>query len=228
MTDQRGLVYGVPLYDLLEKEQGTIPLIVEKCLSVVERRGLAEVGIYRISGENKVINAMKEAFDKKGAAMIDLENGSFSDCHNVTGALKLWLRLLPDTVIPHAFYQSFIDAASVTDYNEKMYQLRNLVWRLPQPHFLLLRRLMEHLFTVSDHEQENSMQPHALAIVFAPSIMRPAPGDAQFGVQMQNLGKATSAIKLLIIQAHWIFRDDTEEQENEEDMQANLVEDSTS
>ena len=40
-----------------------IPNIVRKCIAEVERRGMDEVGIYRVSGVASEIKTLKEAFD---------------------------------------------------------------------------------------------------------------------------------------------------------------------
>lgn len=43
---------------------------------------------------------------------VDLSDPQWDDINVVTGALKLFLRELPDPVIPCSLYQKFIDAAS--------------------------------------------------------------------------------------------------------------------
>ena len=43
---------------------------------------------------------------------IDLSAAQWEDINVVTGALKLFLRELPDPVIPNSLYQKFIDASS--------------------------------------------------------------------------------------------------------------------
>lgn len=41
-----------------------IPLIVERCTSIVESRGLEVIGIYRIPGNTAAVTAMTEALHK--------------------------------------------------------------------------------------------------------------------------------------------------------------------
>lgn len=67
------------------------------------------------------------------------------DVHNATGLLKLFLRELPEPVIPHDMYDAFISSHVIPGYDERLYAIRELVWKLPQPNFRLLRRFMEHL-----------------------------------------------------------------------------------
>ncbi|KAK4055210.1 rho GTPase-activating protein [Microbotryomycetes sp. JL201] len=166
--------------------------------------GLSEVGIYRISGENKVIQDMRDGIDR------GLEPGvlfATTDVHNVTGLLKLFLRELPEPVVPFELYADFIASNSIEDYDERHYAIRDLIWRMPQPNFVLLRCLMEHLDKVTDNEGVNAMHAANLSIIFAPTLLKPPPGPAAFGLSMTNLGQAANAIKAIILQQHWIFAD---------------------
>lgn len=58
-------VFGTRLEDLVRREGRPLPAILERLLEAIEEHGLAETGIYRISGENKVVLAMKAAADCK-------------------------------------------------------------------------------------------------------------------------------------------------------------------
>lgn len=48
---------------LARRERSKIPLIVRQCVEEIERRGMDEVGIYRVSGVATDIQALKAAFD---------------------------------------------------------------------------------------------------------------------------------------------------------------------
>lgn len=45
------------------RERSKVPYIVRQCIEEVEKRGIDEVGIYRISGVATDIQALKIAFD---------------------------------------------------------------------------------------------------------------------------------------------------------------------
>ena len=47
----------------LRRERSKVPYIVRQCVEEVERRGMEEVGIYRVSGVATDIQALKAAFD---------------------------------------------------------------------------------------------------------------------------------------------------------------------
>lgn len=48
---------------LARRERSKVPLIVRQCVEEIERRGMEEVGIYRVSGVATDIQALKAAFD---------------------------------------------------------------------------------------------------------------------------------------------------------------------
>uniref|UniRef100_A0A8C9LDY0 Rho-GAP domain-containing protein n=1 Tax=Pavo cristatus TaxID=9049 RepID=A0A8C9LDY0_PAVCR len=47
----------------LRRERSKVPYIVRQCVEEIERRGMEEVGIYRVSGVATDIQALKAAFD---------------------------------------------------------------------------------------------------------------------------------------------------------------------
>lgn len=53
--------HGAPLPR--RRERSKVPYIVRQCVEEIERRGMEEVGIYRVSGVATDIQALKAAFD---------------------------------------------------------------------------------------------------------------------------------------------------------------------
>lgn len=100
------------------------------------------MGIYRISGENRIIHSMKDALNQGDEVAPIVEKAYV---HDLTGLVKLFLRELPNPLIPFDFYHAFIEANNLEDYDERLFSIRDLIWRLPQANFYLLRRLIEHL-----------------------------------------------------------------------------------
>jgi len=58
-----GLVFVDNITFLFRRDSTGIPSIVRKCVAEVERRGMNEVGIYRVSGVASEIQALKASFD---------------------------------------------------------------------------------------------------------------------------------------------------------------------
>ena len=48
------------------RERHDIPLIVQTCVDEVEKRGLSEVGVYRVAGVLRDVEELRQAFDTGG------------------------------------------------------------------------------------------------------------------------------------------------------------------
>ncbi|XP_059949768.1 rho GTPase-activating protein SYDE1 isoform X3 [Mesoplodon densirostris] len=104
-------VFGLPLPLLVEREQspGQVPLIIQKCVGQIERRGLRVVGLYRLCGSAAVKKELRDAFERDSAAVC-LSEDLYPDINVVTGILKDYLRELPTPLITQPLYQVVLEA----------------------------------------------------------------------------------------------------------------------
>ncbi|KAJ2235481.1 hypothetical protein IWW45_002563 [Coemansia sp. RSA 485] len=195
--------FGVDLTKIMPDPK-VVPVIVEKCLTEIELRGLEEVGIYRVSGGAADVSRLRQMFNSDPDA-VDLNAKDFGDINVISGVMKQFLRELPEPLMTYNLYEGFINAASIDDYDERLWAIKDLVHALPTANYTVLKRLVEHLERVTDYEEINHMYGTNLALVFGPSLLRPPPGSSSFALAMSNLGHAQSVIKNLILQYHWIF-----------------------
>ncbi|KAI9275878.1 hypothetical protein BDA99DRAFT_496687 [Phascolomyces articulosus] len=206
----RKSVYGVDLVHLME--DGSVPLLVEKCIAEIEKRGLEEVGIYRTAGTGSVVEQLKEAFNSD-MKKVNLGDPQWADINVVADAFKQFLRNIPSSLMTHIYYDQFILAAASEDHDQRVYLIKQVIQKLPDPNYTLLKRLIEHFVIVTDFEATNHMYATNLAIVFGPTLLQPAPGPASFATTMSNLGHHQTIVKYLILHFHYFF--DIEEQEEE-------------
>lgn len=213
----RMAVFGVELEFLLQREAlggdiapGIVPRIINECLTEIESRGLTEVGIYRIAGATRDINALKEAFNR-GESPIT----SSTDIHAVCDLVKSWFRVLPEPVFPPDSYYAVMDAMRIENFDEKLAGIRSVVQNLPQANFDLLRRVAEHLDRVTECEEHNHMTAEALAIVFSPNLLR-APQN-NFAMILNNMGLSHKLVKAFITHFHFIFDESDPEVEAHSD-----------
>ncbi|KAG0376505.1 rho GTPase-activating protein [Mortierella sp. AD032] len=220
----RNSVYGVELRHLMS--HGDVPLIVEKCIAEIEKRGLEEVGIYRVPGAVSAINRLRLSFNS-GSQNVDLGTDEWKDINVVAGALKQFLRELPEAVMTSAHYDALIAASALEDYDERLLTMKDLIRTLPPPNYILLKRIIEHLERVTDYEEINHMYATNLAIVFGPTLLRPGGTSANsFATSMKNLGHQQSIVRNLILQYHWLFDVEDEEgaaEDGQEDEQSDQV-----
>lgn len=141
-----------------------------RCIAEVESRGMHVEGIYRKSGGSGQVKSVQAGFEKDSNHDIsdpDLE------IHAVTSALKQYFRKLPTPLITYDVYDSLLDAGSVADKDRQAIALRHALAELPPHHKGCLEYLVRHLARVMNLERDNLMTPLNLAVVFAPTIMRP-------------------------------------------------------
>ncbi|KAG0347382.1 hypothetical protein BG004_007884 [Podila humilis] len=179
--------------------------------------GLEEVGIYRVPGAVSAINKLRLCFNSGIAAEeLDLGSDEWKDINVVAGALKQWLRELPEAVTTSQIYDALVAASALEDYDERLMTMKDLIRTLPPTNYLLLKRIIEHLERVTDYEEVNHMYATNLAIVFGPTLLRPGGSSAtSFAASMKNLGHQQSIVRNMILQYHWLF--DVEDEETAAD-----------
>ena len=92
-----------------------MPIIIENCLTYIESTDFTVEGIFRISGNQKQITAIRSRFDK--GQCVDFSKETNCDIHVVCGLLKLYLRELPDPLIPFSFFDPIIETLGKTTHH---------------------------------------------------------------------------------------------------------------
>ncbi|KAK9696223.1 RhoGAP domain [Popillia japonica] len=165
-------VFGIELTTLLTVHNAELPFVVTKCVDEVEARGLHTEGIYRLSGFAEEIDAIKMALDKDGEKA-DLSMSKYANINVITGALKLYLRLLPIPLITFLVHPLLIDAMQHKNLDLRISSIIHALKSLPKPHYETLKYMINHLQRVASCSAINKMNPHNLATVFAPTLIGP-------------------------------------------------------
>ncbi|XP_063096065.1 beta-chimaerin isoform X2 [Cavia porcellus] len=165
-------VYCCDLTTLVKAHNTQRPMVVDICIREIEARGLKSEGLYRVSGFTEHIEDVKMAFDRDGEKA-DISANIYPDINIITGALKLYFRDLPIPVITYDTYSKFIEAAKISNADERLEAVHEVLMLLPPAHYETLRYLMIHLKKVTMNEKDNLMNAENLGIVFGPTLMRP-------------------------------------------------------
>ncbi|RCN43733.1 RhoGAP domain protein [Ancylostoma caninum] len=114
------------------------------------------------------------------------------DPHVPAGLLKLWLRQLPEPLIPHAFYQRALAAS------ENPAEVTRLIQVLPNTNQLVLAKLVSCLQDLSREEvvAHTKMDVSNLAMVMAPNVLRCESEDPR--VIFENTRREMTFLKTLI------------------------------
>ncbi|XP_010723366.1 unconventional myosin-IXb [Meleagris gallopavo] len=177
----------------LTSERNSVPIVMEKLLEHVEMHGLYTEGIYRKSGSANRMKELKQLLQADPNS-VKLENYPI---HTITGILKQWLRELPDPLMTSAQYSDFLRAVELPEKQEQLCAIYSVLEQLPQANHDTLERLIFHLVKVALIEDVNRMSPNALAIVFAPCLLR-CPDTSDPLTSMKDVSKTTMCVEMLI------------------------------
>uniref|UniRef100_A0A3P8PSN8 Myosin IXA n=1 Tax=Astatotilapia calliptera TaxID=8154 RepID=A0A3P8PSN8_ASTCA len=184
--------FGVEVSRLTNDER-TVPLVVEKLINYIEMHGLYTEGIYRKSGSTNKIKELKLGLDT------DVENMNLDDynIHVIASVFKQWLRDLPNPLMTFELYDEFIRVMGLQDKKEMTRGVYSVIDQLSRTHLNTLERLIFHLVRIALEEETNRMSPNALAIVFAPCILR-CPDTTDPLQSVQDINKTTACVELII------------------------------
>ncbi|XP_056140862.1 rho GTPase-activating protein 25 [Lampris incognitus] len=168
-------VFGKSLPDTVTYEQRFgphfVPILVQKCTEYIREQGLNEEGIFRLPGQDNTVKQFRDAFDAG-------ERPSFpsgTDVHTVASLFKLYLRELPEPVVPWTQYQDFLDCTSMLDPNSRAGQdkLEKQIALLPRVNYNLLSYICRFLFEVQLNSKVNKMSVENLATVMGINLLKP-------------------------------------------------------
>ncbi|XP_017160751.1 unconventional myosin-IXa-like isoform X9 [Poecilia reticulata] len=184
--------FGVELSRLTSEERA-VPQLVEKLINYIEMHGLYTEGIYRKSGSTNKIKELRQGLDTDVSSVI-LDDYNI---HVIASVLKQWLRDLPSPLMTFELYEEFLRAMGQPDKREVIQGVYSVIDQLSRTHLSTLERLIFHLVRISLQEETNRMSANALAIVFAPCILR-CPDTIDPLQSVQDISKTTACVELII------------------------------
>uniref|UniRef100_A0A671RSH5 Unconventional myosin-IXb-like n=1 Tax=Sinocyclocheilus anshuiensis TaxID=1608454 RepID=A0A671RSH5_9TELE len=214
---EQTLHFGVPLCALV-RTADSVPFVMEKMLVHVEMNGLYTEGIYRKSGSACRAKELHHILEKDPQA-VSLDNYPI---HTITGLVKLWLRELPDPLMTYSLYNDFLYAADLPEASERLRAIYRKLDELPPSNFSTLERLIFHLVKVAKEEAHNRMSANALAILFAPCILR-CPDSSDPLLSMKDINKTTLCVEILINEQTRCYNQKMEEIQQLENAEAMAI-----
>ncbi|KAI5646644.1 rhoGAP domain-containing protein [Phthorimaea operculella] len=143
-----------------------VPALLVHCVNEVEKRGLSERGLYRLSALDKDVKRLKERF-LRGCGSPTLCN---EDIHVICGCIKDFLRSLREPLVSNALWSDFLHAASLPEPSDATAHIVQAISQLPQPNRDTLAFLILHLQKVSE-SPECEMSVENLAKIFGPTVV---------------------------------------------------------
>ncbi|WFD44530.1 hypothetical protein MPSI1_003198 [Malassezia psittaci] len=195
-------LFQVSLRELHIRTGTAIPPAIEALLREVETRGVHEQGIYRISGGKQAVDGLRKALKSQAVQPLLLTR---VDVHVIASCVKLWLRELPEPVVPFQYFHRLLEAEEITDPMRRVRLVGKLVRSFPPSHYLALERITSHLAVIARASKVNLMAPHNIGLVFGSTLLSPPPGSSSVAEGFHSLGKAAHIVKILVVMHRHIF-----------------------
>uniref|UniRef100_A0A8C7ZHF9 Rac GTPase-activating protein 1 n=1 Tax=Oryzias sinensis TaxID=183150 RepID=A0A8C7ZHF9_9TELE len=178
-----------------------IPPLILYCIKEIERRGLHEVGLYRVSGHERAVKELKEKL-VRGKTLPSLNK--VEDINVVAGVLKDFLRNLPEPLLTFRLNKVFMEAAEIQDDGNCLAMLYQTISELPQPNRDTLAFLVIHLHKVA-RSVDTKMDIQNLARVFGPTLVGHAVPDPDPMTILHDTSRQPKVVELLmsIPESYW-------------------------
>ncbi|XP_065840112.1 rho GTPase-activating protein 15-like isoform X2 [Oscarella lobularis] len=166
-------VFGAHLDKLAEKEKSPVPLFVILCIEAIESRGIESIGLYRVPGNASQIQKLRFKVDRDEPLDLN-DRKKWDDINVLAGALKLFFRELAEPLVPSNKFDTFVHILGLQDYGMRIAAACREIIALPKANKETLKFLLQHLLRVISHGSVNKMLIQNVAIVFGPTLLRPA------------------------------------------------------
>ncbi|KAM9837841.1 rho GTPase-activating protein 17a [Aulostomus maculatus] len=198
--------FGTGLDEHLKRSGREVALPLEACVMMLLETGMKEEGLFRIAAGASKLKKLKAALDCSTSQLEEF----YSDPHAVAGALKSYLRELPEPLMTHQLYDEWIQACSVSDPDKRLQALWVVCDQLPKNNKTNLRYLVKFLAKLAQDSEVNKMTPSNIAIVLGPNLLW-----AKTEGSLAEMAAATSVHVVAIIEpiiqhADWFFPEDVE------------------
>ncbi|KAM6407515.1 rho GTPase-activating protein 17 isoform 3-T4 [Rhynochetos jubatus] len=196
--------FGTPLEEHLKRSGREIAVPIEACVMMLLETGMREEGLFRIAAGASKLKKLKAALDCSASQLDEF----YSDPHAVAGALKSYLRELPEPLMTYGLYEEWTQAANIQDQDKKLQELWRICNRLPKHYHANFRYLIKFLAKLAQNSDVNKMTPSNVAIVLGPNLLW-----AKNEGSLAEMAAATSVhvvavIEPIIQHADWFFPGD--------------------
>ncbi|XP_078126204.1 rho GTPase-activating protein 44 isoform X3 [Sander vitreus] len=193
--------FGKSLEEHLNISGREIAFPIEACVTMLLECGMQEEGLFRVAPSASKLKKLKASLD---CGVLDVQEYS-ADPHAIAGALKSYLRELPEPLMTTELYDEWIQASNIQDMDKRLQALLAACEKLPTDNANNFRYLIKFLAKLSDYQDENKMTPGNMAIVLGPNLLwtntEPNMTEMMTTLSLQIVG----IIEPIIQHADWFF-----------------------
>ncbi|XP_037134971.1 rho GTPase-activating protein 17a isoform X4 [Syngnathus acus] len=198
--------FGTALDEHLKRSGREIALPIEACVMMLLETGMKEEGLFRIAAGASKLKKLKAALDCSTSQLEEF----YSDPHAVAGALKSYLRELPEPLLTHQLYDEWTQACSLSDSDKRLQALWLVCDKLPKNNKTNLRYLVKFLAKLAQESEVNKMTPSNIAIVLGPNLLWAKTEGSLAEMAAATSVHVVSIIEPIIQHADWFFPEDVD------------------
>ncbi|XP_062305155.1 rho GTPase-activating protein 44 isoform X4 [Osmerus eperlanus] len=193
--------YGKALEEHLNISGREIAFPIEACVTMLLECGMQEEGLFRVAPSASKLKKLKASLD---CGVMDVQEYS-ADPHAIAGALKSYLRELPEPLMASELYEEWIQASNVQDMDKRLQALLVACEKLPTDNLNNFRYLIKFLSKLTDYQDSNKMTPGNIAIVLGPNLLW-THSEANVTEMMTTVSlQIVGIIEPIIQHADWFF-----------------------
>ncbi|XP_067860368.1 rho GTPase-activating protein 44 isoform X5 [Heptranchias perlo] len=198
--------FGKPLEEHLAISGREIAFPIEACVTMLLECGMQEEGLFRVAASASKLKKLKASLD---CGVLDVQEYSV-DPHAVAGALKSYLRELPEPLMTFELYDEWIQASNIQDQDKRLQALWNACEKLPKANYNNFRYLIKFLAKLTEYQDANKMTPGNMAIVLGPNLLWTANEGSMTEMMTTVSIQIVGIIEPIIQHADWFFPGDIE------------------
>ncbi|XP_026887336.2 rho GTPase-activating protein 44 isoform X3 [Electrophorus electricus] len=193
--------FGKPLEEHLKVSGREIAFPIEACVTMLLEWGLQEEGLFRVAPSASKLKKLKASLD---CGVLDVQEYS-TDPHAIAGALKSYLRELPEPLMTSELYDEWIQASNVQEQDKQLQALLLVCEKLPKSNNSNFRYLIKFLAKLSEYEDVNKMSPGNMAIVLGPNLLWPHTEGSITDMMTTVSLQIVRIVEPIIQHADWFF-----------------------
>ncbi|XP_016896015.1 rho GTPase-activating protein 17b isoform X4 [Cynoglossus semilaevis] len=198
--------FGTALEEHLKRSGRDIALPIEACIMMLLETGMKEEGLFRIAAGASKLKKLKAALDCSTSQLEEF----YSDHHAVAGALKSYLRELPEPLMTFSLYDEWIQASSISDPDKRLQALWLTCDHMPKAYKANFRYLVKFLAKLAQNSEVNKMTPSNIAIVLGPNLLWQKTEGTLAEMAAATSVHVVAIIEPIIQHADWFFPGDVE------------------
>ncbi|XP_069050680.1 rho GTPase-activating protein 44 isoform X7 [Lepisosteus oculatus] len=193
--------YGKSLEEHLAISSREIAFPIEACVTMLLECGMQEEGLFRVAPSASKLKKLKASLD---CGVLDVQEYS-ADPHAIAGALKSYLRELPEPLMTFELYDEWIQASNIQDQDKRLQVLLSACEKLPKANSNNFRYLIKFLAKLTEYQDANKMTPGNIAIVLGPNLLW-AQTEGNITEMMTTVSlQIVGIIEPIIQHADWFF-----------------------